>query len=324
MKESSVTDATTIFYSPEDSLFIPNRGYRVQDAFAPYGGVEATIDQCGRCLANIDPEDHPNKRLAACHGELKVVADHPLFAPVVQQAIKNRELQDAVAERFLKTNPPWYGFWMQSPIGRPEAEVLLPILDEALANYQYPVEGEEDFMEALSLVKAWGLIFMHVTLLPPEAQDTSGYYGYHCPSCKAPTPDVVLRPQRPGLIRQFPTIECPVCGFTYSPLETRGQYQPPPPEVKDELLEEQLGTEEYWEFVYRYLLSMSEPEERAKQYCRWERERREENPKTWEQQPATPFGPDDVPYHGPPCSDCCEYLPSPQAKRCERCGAEQE
>ena len=101
-----VTDATTIFYSPEDSLFIPNRGYRVQDAFAPYGGVEATIDQCGRCLANIDPEDHPNKRLAACHGELKVVADHPLFAPVVQQAIKNRGLRDAVAERFLKTNPP--------------------------------------------------------------------------------------------------------------------------------------------------------------------------------------------------------------------------
>ena len=75
--------------------------------------------------------------------------------------------------------------------------------------------------------------------------------------------------------------------------------------MKDELLEEQLGAEEYWEFVYRYLLSMSEPEERAKKYRRWERERREENPSTWEQQPATPFGPDDVPYHGPPCSDCC-------------------
>ena len=65
--------------------------------------------------------------------------------------------------------------------------------------HQYLVEGEEDFMEALSLVKASGQISMHVTLLPPEAQDTSGYYGYHCPSCKAPSPDVELRPQRPGL-----------------------------------------------------------------------------------------------------------------------------
>lgn len=321
-----VSSTTRIYYSPVDYLLIPDRGFRVDDAFGPYGGVRVVIANCGNCPVNVDPIESPYKRFAACHGELKVVSDHPLFAPAVQQAIANHGLEDEVATRFPNTNPPWYGFWMRSPLLRPQAEVLLPVLDEALAKYEYGiVEGAEEFLEALSIVHAWGNVAMHVTLRPPESHDKIGFWGFHCPVCKAPSPDAELRPQKPGLIRQLPTIDCPVCGSRYAPQKTRGQYQPPPPEVQYELLEEQLGSEAYWQFVYKYLVHMQQPPERAEQYCRWERQRREENPKSWEQRMKDyPTGPDDVPYHGPPCSDCREYLPSPEAKRCECCGFERQ
>lgn len=321
-----VTSNTEIYFSAEDFFFIPDRGYRVEDAFEPYGGVEAALDQCGTCPVNVDFEEEPNKRLAGCHGEFKIVSDHPLFSPVVQEAIKNRGLENKVAERFPKTNPPWYGFWMRSPLLRPQAQVLLPLLDEVFAHYAYGVhEGEERFLEALNLVSATGIFPMHVTLLPPESSDKFGFLGYHCPACKAPSPDGELPPQKTGLIRELPAIDCPVCGFRYSPQETRGLYQSPSPKVKDELLEDQMGSEAYWQFVHRYLLHRGVPPEQVVQHARWERKRRQENPDSWEEgKTRYSLGPNGEPYHGPPCSHCGKFLPSPEAKRCEFCKAEQQ
>ena len=319
-----VTDWTRLYYTPEDYLRFPDRGYRVEDAFAAYGGVDQATLTCGTCLANVNERKsykHWQEPVAGCHGELKVVSDHPLFAPVVEEAIKSTGMEAAVAELFPATDPLWNGFWMRSPIRHKEAKVLYPIVKQALSNYEFGyIEGIEAFLDALARAELGNFIPLHVELMPPEAVAPLETVGFHCPFCKAPTPDTDFPPEKRGLVPQFPTIKCPVCGMPYSPLETRSLLQNPPAEEKDELLEELLGTEEYWEFAHRYLVKCGESAELAERYCRWERERREENPKTWERKQR---GFIDEPDYGPPCSDCCEYLPSPESKQCKRCGAEQ-
>ena len=47
----AVTKSTAVYYSPDDSVSIPDYGYRLSDQCQPYGGWQAVREACGACPA---------------------------------------------------------------------------------------------------------------------------------------------------------------------------------------------------------------------------------------------------------------------------------
>ncbi|WP_119319257.1 hypothetical protein [Capsulimonas corticalis] len=145
-----------------------------------------------------------------------------LFEAKSEERLEDQIARLGLMERFKaafpKTDPIYYGWFMESPLSREQAELIFWIAADLSAlpcEYDYGVRG---FQAALNLsIKADLDLF--VKLRPPGHVDFGSYTIHcHCPRCKARTP--IDRWKHP-----FPEedTECLVCGFTYSPAATWSQ-----------------------------------------------------------------------------------------------------
>lgn len=134
---------------------------------------------------------------------------------VLWKAVRRLGLEQRIRSAFQVTRPLWYGLWIQSPLTAGQCLLLRAMFAEAVQlapNYQKHVE---DFQRALSDSIDMGQP-LHVELIPPGHVDLGWVTTFvHCPRCKAEGP--VKRWQQ--TYAEEP-LECPVCGWFYSPAAT--------------------------------------------------------------------------------------------------------
>lgn len=136
---------------PEAALGFPVA--EVVDLFGGQSLIEAT---CCNCPANAAACRHPGL-LAGCYGWLpidlavnieKISRGEPSdeesaatadsknvdLIELVEWAVADLQLQNAIAENFLVTNPAWYGLWANRRVSQLQLQVLEPVMDRILAD----------------------------------------------------------------------------------------------------------------------------------------------------------------------------------------------
>ena len=167
-----------------------------------------------RCLSWRSPrQQHPLPGLEFhCLGldSFDNVNDLPL-----RQAADALGLIQRLTTLFLPTSPLWYGFWIQSPLSRAQADCLSLLLRTAELSFEASLDKAEfpHLIEALGLA-AVGQVVLDVEISKPTA---SGYDGQvtrpHCPRCR-----VAAEIDHWTEMQTWPLpVDCPVCGFTYDP-----------------------------------------------------------------------------------------------------------
>jgi hypothetical protein len=199
----------------------PYSGFVLSERFDRYGGANRLLEMCSECPVNLSP-DQP----AECCGTL---FQRPNSEETDQQlkSIANRlGLESAVLVSFPRTEPWWYGFWIESPVSR-DAAGLLHVLFDAMADEDSRETSwsqsqlNNDLKELRAFARAAeraanGGATLHVSLAPPGHTDFGFYTVFaHCPRCKAAA-------NVPRWTRDQPTAlhRCSVCGTAFSPAET--------------------------------------------------------------------------------------------------------
>lgn len=330
----AVTESTDIYYSPTEFLSIPDSGFRLSDQCEPFGGWNVVRDACGACPANVQLDAATG--IVGCHGHLGFQADLTgLLDYAMQQAIEEFGLQEQVDDLFSPAKQLWTRFWMTSIWRAKHAEVVYQIMSEIFVRVQMGPgllrngtnESLTRFLKALGRTRQQD-IPLHVDLLPPFAADQNETYAHHCKFCKTAAPkdwyalsdEDSCSSGASQLQGQF-TITCPNCEMPYDPTVSPYPIEQLQTDKGPQALESLLGHEDYWDFVVRSLVKDGHPEELARRYCQWERDRRSKNPKSWrERKHLRPAH--EGPCYGPACQNCGEYLPNPNTTICLHCEAE--
>ena len=157
----------------------PPNGFRIADALAIYGGLQAVEHACRDCPANALAEVNP-AALAGCYG-LVPLPDDPR---PVHEAI-DRGFQLAAAWQEPVTRPRWYELWLNSPLW---AELLMDtfcVLEAA------PIGDRRCRAAIAELMLGLNWAFnancrLHVQLFP-RGRVVEGTWQLvpHCPRCKA-------------------------------------------------------------------------------------------------------------------------------------------
>lgn len=139
---------------------------------------------------------------------------------ILWKAMRRLGLEPRIRSAFQVTRPLWYGLWIQSPLTVGQCSLLRAIFTEVVRlapSYQKRVE---DFQRALVDSIDTGKP-LHVELMPPGHADFGWVTTFvHCPRCKAEGPVERWQetyPEEP--------LECPVCGWLYSPAATYSSEQ---------------------------------------------------------------------------------------------------
>lgn len=224
---------------------IPSGGFRIEDRIARFGGIEEANRTCGGCEANVDSK--LDTKIAGCFGDLDIWPDSSEFDEQLWRIIEERNLEGRLRSAFPVTTPLWYGFWINSPLRRMQAELLYEILDTA-CDYDDPQDNDVvHFLNALQAAINWELP-LHVSLLPLGHTDFGWYTVFpHCPRCKANAP--VGRWQEEFSSEPY---KCRVCDHIFNPNEhhssERDDY-----DWDATSLEKQIGASAYEEFKRRFL-----------------------------------------------------------------------
>jgi len=226
---------------------IPHDGFRVDERLAPFGGFDQANRTCGNCEANV--ESKLENQIAGCFGYLEVWPNSEELEDLLWEVIRNRGLEDRLRNAFQVTKPLWYGFWIESPLRRRHAEVLLELFEAACEHDsdQDRDDGSIHFIHALKAAINWELP-LHVSLAPLGHTDLGWYTVFpHCPRCKANAP--VGRWQE-----EFPseTVACEVCEHLFNPNEHHSAERMDDDWEADSL-ESQLGEEAFEQFSRRFL-----------------------------------------------------------------------
>ena len=236
---------------------IPSSGFRIEERLQPFGGLANGLRTCGQCEANVSGDS--SIKVAGCYGHLDIWPDSEELEKQLWQVIENRGLGDRLRSAFHVTTPLWYGFWIRSPLQRPQTELLLEILEAASDEDDLGNGKVVAFFNALKAAINWELP-MHVSLTPLGHTDLGWYTVFpHCPRCKANAP--VGRWQE-----SYPTDshECAVCGQTFIPNDHQSA-------VKDDYdfeassLEKQLGEHGHEEFTKKFLLHQGRSEQQVEE-----------------------------------------------------------
>ena len=223
---------------------IPSSGFRIEDQIGRFGGIEEVNTTCGECEANV--ESKLGTRIAGCFGYLDIWPDAPKLDEQLWKIIEERSLEDRLGSAFPVTTPLWYGFWIESPLWRMQAELLYEILDAA-CDYDDPQDHRVvHFLNALHAAINWELP-LHVSLAPLGHTDFGWYTVFpHCPRCKANAP--VGRWQE-----QFPNepYKRKVCDTIFNPNEHRSSEQDDY-DWDASSLEKQLGDSGFEAFTKRF------------------------------------------------------------------------
>ncbi len=208
-----VTAWTSGSDSAGHSVMLPCSGFRVGLALAPFGGDEAVRATCGGCEANVANGEPPV--LAGCHGFLDAWPDSEELEAELREKVRLRGLEAQVARLFARTTPLWYGFWIESPLRRPQCEVLFTLLEGTDDPGETRDEDLRHFLAALRAAVGWELP-LHVEMAPPGHTDFGWYTVFpHCPRCKAHAPVARWQESYPD-----EPLDCPACGHRYSPAAT--------------------------------------------------------------------------------------------------------
>jgi formylglycine-generating enzyme required for sulfatase activity len=225
---------------------IPCSGFRIEERLAPVGGLSAALATCRACEANVRTE--LEIEVAGCFGHLDVWPDSQELDDKLWSIIERRNLEAPLRSAFPVTTPLWYGFWINSPLQRPQAEFLHELLD-AVCDDDDPEDKEiRHFLNALMAAIRWELP-VHVSLAPLGHTDLGWYTIFpHCPRCKANAPVGRWR-------EKYPTTphECRACGHCFIPDEHQSSEQFDIDPDSDSL-EKQLGEGGYRQFVRTFLL----------------------------------------------------------------------
>lgn len=108
---------------------VPCSGFRIEDRLGSVGGMPAALATCRACEANAKTE--LDIGVAGCFGHLDVWPDTAELDDQLWGIIRERNLQDRLRAAFPVTTPLWYGFWINTPLRREQAEFLHELLDAA-------------------------------------------------------------------------------------------------------------------------------------------------------------------------------------------------
>jgi formylglycine-generating enzyme required for sulfatase activity len=225
---------------------IPCSGFRIEDQLASVGGLPAVLATCRACEANAHSE--LGIEVAGCFGHLDVWPDSQELDQELWSIIERRNLEARLRAIFPVTTPLWYGFWINSPLQRPQAEFLHELLDAACDHDDPEDKDIRHFLDALTTAIRWELP-VHVSLAPLGHTDFGWYTIFpHCPRCKANAP--VGRWEE-----KYPTTphKCPACGHSFIPDEHQSSEQEDM-DLEAHSLEKQLGEADYEQFVRAFLV----------------------------------------------------------------------
>jgi formylglycine-generating enzyme required for sulfatase activity len=237
----------TIGNDSSDNYFdIPTSGFRIEEKFGQFGGLDVVHKACGNCEANVDRK--LDTRIAGCFGNMDIWPDSEELEQQLWQIIQDRNLEDQLRAAFPVTTPLWYGFWVHSPLRRLQAEFLHELLDAA-CDYDDPRDSDVvHFLNALRAAIDWELP-VHVALAPLGHTDFGWYTVFpHCPRCKANAP--VGRWQEQFSSEPY---ECQVCGNVFNPNEHHSSEEYDF-DSDSTSLEKQLGENGFEEFKRGFLL----------------------------------------------------------------------
>jgi hypothetical protein len=207
----------------EGLVLDPPQAFRIDDALAIYGGQVQLEIACRGCPANALEKPVPSI-LAGCYGHVPLAPDQPQIHEAVERAIDKLELTRDIAQNFPRTNPSWYGLWIDSPLAGERLRAVHRLMTAV---------GLVDLADACRAAISARLP-LHVRLYP-RGRVEGGWWllDPHCPKCHAPW--------------QSP---CAVCGYAGRPAadkkrRARGArpYRP---------LERLLGPEQAAELLVRY------------------------------------------------------------------------
>ncbi len=130
------------------------------------------------------------------------------------QAAVSIRCERRLEKAFCLTQPFWYGLWIESPLSREQCEILHTVLTTLVESSPWYARDASDFLSALKAGTEGGAV--HVQMSKPGHSDFGCFTTFvHCPRCTAKGPFEDWQ-------EEYPTepIDCPVCGFEYSPAAT--------------------------------------------------------------------------------------------------------
>lgn len=161
----------------------PPLGFRIDEALAIYGGLEAVERTCGSCPANTQKQNWPGA-LAGCIGMFAVPGEEVEFYRLVNEVVEQFDSADEYSRLFPTTKPRWLGFWMSSPLKGAQFRFLLDVL-ERLDLGTAAGEGWAELQTGLRVAHEHGMPF-HASLYPRGVvQSRQWRLVPHCPRCKA-------------------------------------------------------------------------------------------------------------------------------------------
>jgi hypothetical protein len=253
----------------EASLPYPYSGFVIAEKFAPVGGADGLLAMCHSCPANTATPSP-----AGCTGYLYPPPSSARMQQRLARILDRLGLREAYAQRFLRTDPIWFGLWTRSPLARDEVDLLGRLMTEVLREDESsPPPADESemrpsshlsdlraFVRATQLALEHGLS-LHVRMAPPGHTDFGFYTIFpHCPTCKAEAADVEpWQAKYPDVARP-----CHVCGKPFIPVATASSQR-----MKEEDFDSRsdlrtvLGPERFAAFARKYLLAHGANEETA-------------------------------------------------------------
>ena len=228
---------------------VPECGFRVEDRLGAMGGLAAVNSTCGACEANV--RNKLGIAVAGCSGALVVSPYSPERDEQLWSVIQERGLKARLRAAFPVTTPLWFGFWIESPLRKLQAELLHELLSVSLTEKDLAGKEMGHFLQALHVAIAYDLP-MHVRLAPPGHYDFGVSTTFpHCPRCKAQAEGEEWQTE----YSKEPE-KCTVCGQTYIPNETYSRREDDEDDkciFECDSLESQLGTAACEELVRNIL-----------------------------------------------------------------------
>lgn len=259
---TSTSAANSSEFQHLPSYQMPREGFVLEQVFETVGGVVGLQSLCGNCPANAALDG-----VAGCKAWFEFPASHSELDEELHRLAAKLDLKLAIEAIFPVTDLMWYGFWIESPLSRPQMEVLLPLLQELLSEDSgrtfevRDVQGLMDFTRAIERSLYYDLP-LHVEMMPPGHVDFGWHTTFsHCPRCKVGAAVAQWGEVASDWIR------CGMCGHEFNPAATYSMEKMERRERSD--LRELMGDERYQLFAAAFIAQQGASTEDAAAMVEW-------------------------------------------------------
>lgn len=168
----------------------PPYGFKLAEVLALYGGQPAVEAACRHCPANAAENRQPGL-WAGCFGIVPLPDMQTILEPALQSALSQAESAGFYAQQFVRTEPVWYGLWLQSPLSSDRAAALSDTFQRA--GLDQTSDAFAELLLGLQAAAKNGLPF-HFLLYPPGRVEQGWWRRVpHCPRCQAPWSETTAR-----------------------------------------------------------------------------------------------------------------------------------